>query len=88
MNKLTSKQSWITNEIKTFITKRDTMFQKWIHSPTEENHILYKTIRNKVTQIIRTGKKQANFDALGQNLNPTKIYATLISKNLKNDRVR
>ena len=80
MNKLTPKQSWITNEIKNLITKRDALFQKWILSPTEENHIAYKTIRNKVTHIIRTEKKQANFDALGQNPSPKKIYATLKSK--------
>ena len=80
MNKLTSNQSWITNEIKNLITKRDALFQKWILSPTEENHKAYKTIRNKVTQIIRTGKKQANYDALGKNPSPKKIYATLKSK--------
>ena len=34
MNKLTSKQSWITNELKTLITKRDAMFKKWIFSPS------------------------------------------------------
>ena len=55
--KLTSKQSWITNKIKTLITKRDAMFEKWILSPTEENHIAYETIRNKVTQMIRKRKK-------------------------------
>ena len=52
----------------------------WILSPTEENHIAYKTIRNKVTPIIRTEKKQGNFDALGPNPSPKKIYATLKSK--------
>ena len=62
---------------KNLITKRDTMFQKWILSPTKENHVAYKTIRDKVTQMIRTEKKQANFDALGQNPSPTKIYATI-----------
>ena len=56
------------------------MFRKWIYSPTEENHIEYKTIRNKVTQMIRTEKKQANFDTLGQNPSPKKIYATLKPK--------
>ena len=80
MNKLISKQSWITNKTKNLITKRDALFQKWIRSPTEENHIAYKTIRNKVTQMIRTETKQANFDALGQNPNSKKIYATLKSK--------
>ena len=85
MNKIISKQSWITNEIKNLITKRDALFQKWILSPTEENHIAYKTIRNKVTQMIRTEKKQANFDATGQTPSSKKIYATLKSKN---DRVR
>ena len=64
--KLPSKQSWITNEIKNLITKRDAMVQKWILSPTEENHIAYKTIRSKVTQIIKTEKKQSNFDAIGR----------------------
>ena len=80
MNNLMSKQSWITTEIKNLIRKRDALFQKWILSPTEENHIAYKTIRNKVTQMIRTEKKQANFDALGQNPSSKKIYATLKSK--------
>ena len=60
--------------------KTDALFQKWIFSPSEENHIAYKTIRNKVTHIIRTEQKQANFDALGQNPSPEKIYATLKSK--------
>ena len=80
MNKLMSKQSWITNEIKNFITKRDALFLKWILSQTEENHIAYKTIRTKVTQKIRTEKKQANFDALDQNPSSKKMYATLKSK--------
>ena len=80
MNRLMSKQSWITNEIKNLITKRDALFQNWILSPTEENHIAYKTIRNKVTQMISTEKKQANFDALGQNFSSKKIFATLKSK--------
>ena len=80
MNKLTSKQPWITNEIKNLITKRNALFQKWILSPTEENHIAYKTIRNKVTKLINTEKRQANYDALGQNPSPKKIYATLKSK--------
>ena len=51
-----------------------------ILSPTEENHIVYKTTRNKITQMIRTEKKQANFDARGQNPSPRKVYATLKSK--------
>ena len=69
MNKLTANQSWTTNEIKNLSTKQYTLFQKWKLSLTEENDIAYKTIRNKVTQMIRT-KKQANFDAIGQNPSP------------------
>ena len=38
MNKITSRQSWITNEIKYLITKRDALFPKWILSPTKEHH--------------------------------------------------
>ena len=63
--------------MKNLITKRGAMFQKWKLSPTEENHIAYKTIRNKVTQMIRIETKQANFDALRQNPSPSKIYAML-----------
>ena len=88
MNKLTAKQSWITNEIKTLITKQDAMFQKWILSPTEENYIAYKTIRNKVTQMIRTEKKRANFDTLGPDPSPKKIYAKLKFKKRQSEMIK
>ena len=80
MNKITSKQSRIINEIKNLITKRDVMFQKWILSPTEENHIAYKTIRNKVTQMIRTEKSKLISTHLVKILVPKKMQRSNLKK--------
>ena len=85
MNKLTSRQSWITNEIKYLITKRDALFPKWQLSPTEENHVAYKTTRNKVTQMIRTEKSKLVSTHFVKMLVPRKDMQL---SNLINDRVR
>ena len=69
--------SWITNEIKKAIVKRDKMFQRWIAQPTIENQTRYKQIRNKITNLIRNGKRDNNFEKLDKNPNPKIIYRTL-----------
>ena len=53
------------------------MFQKWIAEPTIENQTRYKQIRNKVTNLIRNGKRDDNFKKLGKNPSPKIIYRTL-----------
>ena len=42
--------SWITNEIKNAMVKRDCLFRKWVENPNSKNHIEYKNQRNVVTQ--------------------------------------
>ena len=69
--------SWITNEIKSAIVERDKMFQRLIAEPTIENQTRYKQIRNKVTNLIRNGKRDNNFKKLGKNPKPKIFYRTL-----------
>ena len=52
-------------------------FEKWIAEPTIENQTRYKQIRNKVTNLIRNGKRDDNFKKLGKNPSPKIIYRTL-----------
>ena len=75
--------SWITNEIKKAMVKRDCLFRKWVENPKSKNHIEYKNQRNVVTQKIRLAKKEANFKKLGPNPSPKHIYRTLKAKKLQ-----
>ena len=79
--------SWITNEIKNAIVKRGKAFQKWIAEPTIENQTRYKQIRNKVTNLIRNGKRDDNFKKLGKNPSPKIIYRTLKSCKRKDNTI-
>ena len=67
LNDTPKSPSCFTNEIKKAIVKRDKMFQKWIAEPTIENQTRDKEIRNKVTNLIRNGKRDDNFKKLGEN---------------------
>ena len=69
--------SWITNEIKNAMVKRDCLFRKWFENPNSKNHIEYKNQQNVVTQKIRLAKKETNFKKLGPNPSPKHIYRTL-----------
>ena len=71
---------WITNTIKNAIRKRDDLFQLWIRNPTEWNCQTYRKCRNKVTEMIRSEKKNANFKKLGTNPTAKTIYKTLKSE--------
>ena len=53
-----STDDWITSEIKLAITRRNTLFEKLIINPSAENQEMYKTIRNKVSALIREAKKK------------------------------
>ena len=53
-----STNDWITSKIKNATTRRNTLFENWIHNPSTENQEKYKTIRNKVSALIREAKKK------------------------------
>ena len=56
-----STNDWIPNKIKNAITRRNTLFEKWLYNPATENqekYKTYKTIRNKVSALIREAKKK------------------------------
>ena len=55
------------------------MFQKWILSPTDENHIDFKILRIKFFNLIKTEKNKLVW-TLRSNPLPKKIYATPKSK--------
>ena len=54
-----STKDWITIEIKNAITRRNTLFEKWINNPSIEQQKKYKTIRNRVSALIREAKKRS-----------------------------
>ena len=64
---------WIKNETKNAINKRDTLFQKWLSEPSNENLALYNKYRNHVTKLIRDDKIEVNQRQLGENRNPKKL---------------
>ena len=53
--------SWITNEFKKEMVKRDCLFREGVENPESKNHIEYKNQRNVLIQKIRLAKKEANF---------------------------
>ena len=52
-----STNDWITNKIRNAITRRNTLFEKWINNPSTENQEKCKTIRNKMSALIREAKQ-------------------------------
>ena len=64
-NKKHFKETWITNEIKNAIVKRNILFEKWIQNPAKTNRERYKTARNNVTKLIRKEKRNENFKKTG-----------------------
>ena len=71
-NKKHFKETWITNEIKNAIVKRNNLFEKWIQNRAKTNRERYKNARNNVTNLIRKEKRNANFQKLGENPTPNK----------------
>ena len=53
------------------------MFDKWINNPSTENQEKYKTIRNKVSALIREAKKEVNYRKTGEDPSANFIYRTL-----------
>ena len=68
---------WITNKNKNAITRRNTLFEKWINNPSTENQEKYKTIRNKVSALIREAKKEVNYCKIEKDPSAKCIYRTL-----------
>ena len=76
-NKKPFKETWITNEIKDAIVKRNNLFEKWIQNPAKTNRERYKNARDNVTNLIREEKRNKNFQKLGESPTPKQIYKTL-----------
>ena len=72
-----STNDWITNKIKNAITKRNTLFEKRINNPSTNNQEKYKTIRNKVSALIREAKKEVIYRKIGEDPSAKCIYRTL-----------
>ena len=72
-----STNDWITNKIKHAITKRNTLFEKWMNNLSTENQEKYKTIRNKVSALIREAKKEVNYRKIGKDPSAKGIFRTL-----------
>ena len=53
------------------------MFEKWINNPSTENKKSIKTIRNKVSALIREAKKEVSYRKNGKNPSDNCIYRTL-----------
>ena len=53
------------------------MFERWRNNPSTENQEKYKTIRNKVSALIREAKKEVNCRKTGEDLSANFIYRTL-----------
>ena len=78
-NKKHFKETWITNEIKNAIVKRNTLFEKWIQNPAKTNRERYENARNNVTNFIRKEKKR-KFQKTGGKSNTQKNL-----QNVEND---
>ena len=72
-----STNDWITNKIKNAITRRNKLFEKWINIPSTENQKKYKTIRKKVSALVREAKKEVNYRKIGKDPSAKCIYRTL-----------
>ena len=72
-----STKDWITNKIKNAITRRITLFEKWINNPSTENQEKYKTLRNKVSALIREAKKEVSYRKIGKDPSAKCIHRTL-----------
>ena len=72
-----STNDWITYKFKNAITRRNTLFEKWINNPSTENQEKYKTIGNKVSALIREAKKEVNYRKIGKDPSARCIYRTL-----------
>ena len=61
-----STNDWITNKVKNAITRRNTLFEKWVNNPSTENQEKYKTIRNKVSALIGEANEEVNYRKYGK----------------------
>ena len=75
---ITNPDSWITNNVKEAINKRDKLFQMWVCNPTDENHHLFKKQRHNITTIFHRANGGDTLKTL-KCCNPTAttLYRTL-----------
>ena len=66
--------SWINNKIKNRIQKRNSLFQKWIKDPSEQNRQALKNLRNEIRGLIQNAKRERNIRELGSNPSSKTIY--------------
>ena len=72
-----STNDWIFKKTKNAITRRNTLFVKWIINLSTENQERYKTITNKVSALTREAKKEKKYRKLGKDPTAKCIYRTL-----------
>ena len=82
------KKNWVrSEELRNAIRKRDKFFRKLILSPSEELRTKHCQIRNKVTTLMRSKKKEFYTKRVSQALNsPSKLFPlfnSLLGKNVK-----
>ena len=80
MKEHSTSNEWITKKKnQNAIHKRGSLFQKWLSERSAEKHAVNKKCRNRVTKLIRDGKKGANQRQLEENPHQEKLNETLIS---------
>ena len=73
--KFTSRIQWngITTKIKNALTKRNTVYRKWIKVFRPARRIEYAWVSFRVTYMVRESEKGINYQNLGKNLTPSGI---------------
>ena len=81
-SKINSKP-WITSGFKKSIRKKNSLYKKFINSPTDENHAKFKQYRNKLNSLLRKSKKQYYSNTLEKSKSDIKQTWNIL-KNLLN----
>lgn len=68
---------WLTQDIKDSMHERDLLRRVWRRYRSNENYHKFKTMRNKVQNIIRTAKKKYYLAIFGQKDKPNEIWKNL-----------
>lgn len=79
------KAPWLNDEIRRLKTLRDKCWQKFKKSRTEDEHLIYKNIRNQTLSAIRTAKKTHIVNISQQN-NTAKLWKTLQTLNIRSQK--
>lgn len=57
-NTASSNKPWFTIELRKSALKKNTLYKKYLQSPTPLNYATYKTFRNKYNHLLRNAKRE------------------------------